>query len=135
MTKEELSQIYYLNKEIKIWQKELERLECQSLLKGHQLTGMPTGGGSSDKVGDLAVKKVDIQLIIEGKLAEIQRLIMKLDVELKEIPFPECEIIKMRAINNMSWRQIGYELGVDKKTARSKYEKYIQIFDNSPLKC
>ena len=72
MSKEELSQIYYLNREIKIWQQELERLECQSLLKGQQLSGMPSGNSTSDKTGDLAIKKTDIQLVIEGKLKEIQ---------------------------------------------------------------
>ena len=68
VTKEELKQIYYINKEIKMWQKELDRLECKSLVKGQEITDMPFGSGTSDKVADLAIEKADIRLIIEGKL-------------------------------------------------------------------
>lgn len=36
MKKDELRQIYYLNKEIKMWGIELENLKCKSLMLGHQ---------------------------------------------------------------------------------------------------
>ena len=55
-----------------MWQKELDRLECQSLVKGQEITDMPFGSGMSDKVADLAIEKADIMLIIKGKLTEIQ---------------------------------------------------------------
>ena len=112
MTKEELSQIYYLNREIKMWQEELNRLECQSLLKGQQLSGMPGGGGSSDKVGDLAVKKTDIQLIIEGKLKEIQLQRERIIEYINSIEDSLMrQIIFYRNVSCMSWKQVAAELG------------------------
>jgi hypothetical protein len=60
MTKEELNQIYYLEKEIKMWRKALNRLQSRSLLPSQEITGMPFGTGTSDKVGNHAVTEVDI---------------------------------------------------------------------------
>jgi hypothetical protein len=60
MTKEELNQIYYLEKEIEMWRKALNRLQSRSLLPSQEITGMPFGTGTSDKVGNHAVTEVDI---------------------------------------------------------------------------
>ena len=57
MTREELKQIYYINKEIKMWQRELDRLQCKSLIGSQSLDGMPKGSGTSDKVANLAIEK------------------------------------------------------------------------------
>ena len=65
MTKEELNQIYYLEKEIKMWRKALNRLQSRSLLPSQEITGMPFGTGTSDKVGNHAVTEVDIKDKIE----------------------------------------------------------------------
>ena len=112
VTKEELKQIYYINKEIKMWQKELDRLECKSLVKGQEITDMPFGSGTSDKVADLAIEKADIRLIIEGKLKEIQlqrkRIIEYIDSIddslLRQIMF-------FRNVSCMSWNQVANEIG------------------------
>ena len=112
LTREELKQIYYINNEIKMWQKELDRLECKSLVKGQEITDMPRGSGTSDKVADLAIEKADIKLIIEGKLKEIQlqrkRIIEYIDSIddslLRQIMF-------FRNISCMTWKQIASELG------------------------
>ena len=129
MSKEELSQIYYLNREIKMWQKELERLECQSLLKGQQLSGMPGGGGSSDKVGDLAVKKTDIQLIIEGKLKEIQLQRERIIGYISSIEDSMMrQIVFYRNVSCMSWRQVAMEIGGDNTEEGIKkiYQRFLK---------
>ena len=68
MDKEELNQIYYLSKEIEMWRKALNRLQLMSLVPSQEVTGMPFGSGTSDKVGNLAVSEVDIQ----NKIEELQ---------------------------------------------------------------
>jgi len=112
LTKEELKQIYYLNKEIKMWQRELDRLQCQSLVKSPQITGMPFDGGISDRVGNTATEIKYIEDIIKGLLARIQierRRIMEYidsidDSQLRQIIF-------LRNVSCMSWKQISVELG------------------------
>lgn len=129
MTKEELSQIYYLNKEIKIWQQELERLECQSLLKGQQLSGMPTGNGTSDKTGDLAIKKTDIQLVIEGKLKEIQLQRERIIEFISGIEDSLMrQIVYFRNVSCMSWRQVAAEIGGNNTEdgVRMAYDRFVK---------
>ena len=57
LTKEELKQIYYINKEIKMWQRELDAIECKSLIKGQVLTGMPYGSGTSDPTFNIVAER------------------------------------------------------------------------------
>ncbi len=128
MTKEELSQIYYLNKEIKMWQKELERLECQSLIKGQQLTGMPNGGSNLDKTGDLATKKADIRLIIEGRLKEIQIQREKIIEYINSIEDSLIrQIVFYRNVSCMSWKQVAMEIGGDNTEdgIRKTYDRFL----------
>lgn len=112
VTKEELSQIYYLNKELRMWQKELESLECQSLLRGQQLTGMPFVPGTSDKTGDIATTIADIKNIIIGKQAEIQIQKKKIMTYIEQIE-DSCmrQIIFYRCVSCMSWNNVAQEIG------------------------
>lgn len=112
VTKEELSQIYYLNKELRMWQKELESLECQSLLRGQQLTGMPFVSGTSDKTGDIATNIADIKSIIIGKQKEIQIQKKKIMTYIEQIE-DSCmrQIIFYRCVSCMSWNSVAQEIG------------------------
>lgn len=112
VTKEELSQIYYLNKELQMWQKELESLECQSLLRGQQITGMPFVSGISDKTGDIATTIADIKNIIVGKQAEIQIQKKKIMTYIEKINDSYIrQIIFYRCVSCMSWSKVAREIG------------------------
>ena len=127
MTKEELKQIYYLNKEIKMWQRELDRLQCKSLIGGQSLDGMPKGSGMSDKVADLAIEKEEIREIINGKLAEIQvqrKRIMNYingieDSLLRQIMF-------LRNVSCMNWKQVARELNITEGCAKMTYHRHFK---------
>jgi len=127
LTREELKQIYYINNEIKMWQKELDRLECKSLVKGQEITDMPFGSGTSDKVADLEIEKADIKLIIEGKLKEIQlqrkRIIEYIDSIddslLRQIMF-------FRNISCMSWNQVANEIGSTENCVKQIYSRHFR---------
>ena len=50
--------------------------------------------------------------------AEIERF-------LQEIEDPELRlIIRLRSINHLGWQEIGEELGMDRRTASRKYQKF-----------
>ena len=127
VTKEELKQIYYINKEIIMWKKELERLECKSLVKGQELSDMPRGSGISDKTADMAIEKAEIKIIINGKLAEIQvqrKRIMNYinsidDSLLRQIMF-------LRNVSCMSWNQIANELGSNENCVKQIYSRHFR---------
>ena len=112
MTKEELKEIYYINKEIKMWQKELERLQCKSLVKGQEITDMPFSGGISDKVGDMAIEMADINAIIRGKLAEIQMQRKRIIEYINGIDDSITrQIVYLYCVSNLNWHQVAKSIG------------------------
>ena len=128
MTREELKQIYYINKEIKMWQRELDRLQCKSLVGSPTIDDMPKGsGGTSDRVADLAIEKEEIREIINGKLTEIQvqrKRIMNYingieDSLLRQIMF-------LRNVSCMSFPQLARELNITEGCAKMIYYRHFR---------
>lgn len=127
MTKEELKQIYYINKEIKMWQREIERLQCKSLVKSQEITGMPFCGGTSDKVADIATEKADIEIIIKGKLAEIQLQRKKIIDYINKIEDSLLrQIMFYRNVSCMNWNQVARELGSTENCVKQIYSRHFR---------
>ena len=130
MTREELKQIYYINKEIKMWQRELDRLQCKSLIGSQNLDGMPKGSGTSDKVADLVIEREEVSEIINGKLAEIQvqrKRIMNYingidDSLLRQIMF-------LRNVSCMNWNQVARELNSTENCVKQIYSRHFRKGD------
>ena len=127
MTEKELKQLFFLKKEIKKIEEEIEALGCQTL----SITiwdGMPKGkGGTSDKVGQLATETAYLKDQLERKLQEsyIQR--NRIEQFLDSIDDREIRLIfRLRHVNCMNWRAIGKELGYEHTTVFKKYRKYFQ---------
>ena len=110
-----------------MWQRELDRLQCKSLIGGQSLDGMPKGSGMSDKVADLAIEKEEIREIINGKLAEIQvqrKRIMNYingieDSLLRQIMF-------LRNVSCMNWNQVARELNITEGCAKMTYHRHFK---------
>jgi len=127
--REDLKQIYYLNKEVRMWQKELTRLQCQSFVKGQEITGMPFAGGTSDRTGDLATEMREVEDIIRGKLAEIQVQRRKIIEYIDSVPDSIVrQIIFYRNVSCMSWRSVAMELGGDNSEdgVRMQYNRFFK---------
>ena len=128
MTKEELKQIYHLNKEVVMWQKELSKLQCKSLIKGQEITDMPFSGGISDKVGNMAVDMADIDAIIRGKLAEIQvqRKVIIEYINNIDDSFIR-QIVFLRNVSCMNWNQVSKEIGIgySEDCIRKTYDRFV----------
>ena len=111
MTKSDLEQIYYLNRELKLWETELERVRCKSLV-GSPLPGNSHGSGVSDKVADRAERIIELENRIIAKRDEIQRLRDEAVEYIYGIPDSLTrQIIYYRCVSLMSWRRVAYEFG------------------------
>ena len=111
MTKAELEQIYYLNRELKMWETELERVRCKSLV-GSPLPSNSHGSGVSDKVADRAERIIELENRIIAKRDEIQRLQDEAIAYIESIPDSLTrQIIYYRCVSLMSWRRVAYEVG------------------------
>ena len=103
MTEKELSQIHYINIEIRKITEELARLNNKSIIKGQEITGMPFVSGTSDKVADIATEKAELEMLLE------------------------TNIKKLRAINDMGWREIGELVGMERTTVSKKYRNFLKV--------
>jgi len=128
MTRHELSQIFYINKEIKMWEAELQRVREESEVKGQEITDMPRGGGTSDKTGERAARIVDLEIIIIGELKKIQlqrKLIMEYMDSIDDSLMRQ--IIYYRHIVLMPWRDVAEAIGGNSENSIKKiYSRYFK---------
>ena len=129
MTGKELKRIYYLNKELKMWQQELDNLQCQTLAKGQQLTGMPFGTDTADKTAELATAIVETTNVINGILSNIQIERRRIISYISNIEDPLVrQIIFLRNVSLMSWDKVAQELGGGNtaESVRKIHERYLK---------
>ena len=128
VTKSELEQIYYLNRELKMWETELERVRCKSLV-GSPLPGNSHGSGVSDKVADRAERIIELENRIIAKRDEIQRLRDEAVEYIYSIPDSLTrQIIYYRCVSLMSWRRVAYEVGGNntEESVRQVYSRFMR---------
>lgn len=110
-----------------MWQRELDRLQCKSLVGSPQITGMPIGSDISDKVGDTASEIAEIKTIINGKLAEIQLQRKKIIEYINSIDDSLLrQIMFLRNVSCMTWRQIANELGSNENCVKQIYSRHFR---------
>lgn len=114
MTRKELSQVYYLSKELKMWEEKLLELRNKSLVRSKEITDMPfantndTHDTTFERVSRIMELQADIdvfRLNIEKKIAEIENYIMTLDDSLLR------QIIEYRCCQLKSWRDVSALIG------------------------
>lgn len=128
VTKSELEQIYYLNRELKMWETELERVRCKSLV-GSPLPGNSHGSGVSDKVADRAERIIELENRIIAKRDEIQRLRDEAVEYIYGIPDSLTrQIVYYRCVSLMNWRRVAYEVGGNntEESVRQVYSRFMR---------
>lgn len=113
MTVNELSQLYYLNREIEGDQKRLAELEAIAKApSAAKLTGMPRSPGVGDPTGKYAAEIVDLQAIISAKQIQCIHERARLERYIADIPDSETRwIFTLRFINGLPWAQVAASLG------------------------
>lgn len=111
MTKSELSQLFYLNREIEREQERLASLEEAATDTSVKISGMPFVGGMSDKTA-IAAEIADAKAIIKAKqiaaVAEYNRLIRYINSVNDSFI---RQILGLRYIDGKSWQGIANEIG------------------------
>lgn len=131
MTAKELSQLYYLNREIEMLQKKLTDLEARaSSPAGPNLTGMPSGKGFTDnRVARFAAEIVDLQAIIAAK--QIQCIHERNRLERWIIDIPDSllrQIFSLRYISGLPWLQVALHIGGNNTadSVRMQHNRYLE---------
>lgn len=136
MTKKELSQLYYLRKEIKEQQRRLSELEALATNCTAKITGLPNGNGVSDKVANYAAQIADLKGLLDLNLKKCFYELNRLDRFISSVKDSEMRIIlTLRYSQGLSWQQIAQNMGVlgDGSTERKKHNRFLKLSRNSRL--
>ena len=113
MTIKELSQLFWLRREIEMDRERLEELECMAVSLGAQnMDGMPHAPGYGDKVARCVAEIVDLQAIIAEKQANCLHERARLERFIASVPDSLTrQILTLRFIGCKSWVQVAVAVG------------------------
>ena len=112
MTKRELMQLYYLEKEIRALENRIEELEREIENCTRILTDMPKNRNRNNKIAEIAAEIVDVKRLLDLKKQE--RIYMRNRILRYIQAIDNCEvrlIIEYRFIDRLSWQQVANRMG------------------------
>lgn len=113
MTVKELSQLYWLNREIEADKRRLEELESMvSSPKTQNLNGMPRTSWCGDSMARRVADIIDLKAIISAKQQQCIYERNRLERYINSIPDSLTrQIFSLRFINGLSWIQTAMSIG------------------------
>lgn len=113
MTLKELSQLYYLNREIERDQERLEELRAKASAPGApNYDGMPKSPSFENRLERYIAEIVDLEAIIQAKITQCLHERNRLERYIAEIPDSLTrQIFQLRFINGLTWLQIAFSVG------------------------
>ena len=113
MTLKELSQLYYLNREIERDQERLEKLRARASAPGSpSYDGMPKSSGFGNRLENYIAEIIDLEAIIQAKITQCLHERNRLERYIAEIPDSLTrQIFQLRFINGLTWVQIAFSVG------------------------
>lgn len=131
MTVEELFSVQKDENKLRSLHIELSRHEDFNPYKGNIISDMPKGCGKKNFLEWHAEEGERIRneiVLYEKKLQEDRK---KVNGYIATAPYPECDIIRFRVINSLSWEEIGAFIGYDRRQAARKFWEYIKDARNA----
>jgi len=112
VTKKELSQLYYLNREIVQIQSRLSELESLATSSTYKITGMPFVPGISDKVGRYVTEIADLKALLDLNLKKCFYELNRLNKYIESVEDVQMRMILcLRYVNGLSWQQVAASVG------------------------
>ena len=131
MTRKKLEQVYHLNKELSMWQRRLAELQADIALSPKVIDGMPytqtnnVGSPTEEK----AIRLADLAKVIEGKISEIQILLMDIEIFISSIDDSLTrQIVMYRCCQLKSWQEVADKLcdGFTAEAVRQSYHRCVR---------
>lgn len=136
MTRQNFEQVYWLKKELKMWQKKLTDLQADIALSPKVLDGMPfqNTNETSDPTAMKAIKLEEIEKVISGKIAEIQLAVAEIDAYIVTIDDSLLrQIIEYRCCKLLTWDEIAGQMGgnMTPENARQIYHRFLNNLEDA----
>lgn len=94
--------------------------------KKNIISDMPKGSGGKDFSEWYAEEKERIERAIGFYKQKIQEDRRMIDEFIGQAPYPECDIIRFRVINDLSWEEIGSLVGYHRTKVSKKFYNYVK---------
>lgn len=112
MTKRELSQLYWLNREIEEDKRKLVELETAAEGGAAKITGMPHVSGNGRSLENYAVLIAEQRDLIDTKIRKTVILYNRLNRYIATVSDSLMrQILTLRYVNGMSWVQVAMSIG------------------------
>lgn len=125
MTVEELFSVQKDSNKIRSLYMELARHENFNPYKGNVISDMPKGNTCKNFSEWYVEEKERIKQEIDFYEKKLQEDRAMLDSYIEQAPYPECDIIRYRVINSLSWEEIGDLTGYDRRHVSKKFWQYL----------
>ncbi len=127
MNKKDLSQLYWLNREIEEQQRRLEELESIATSCTANITGMPKGNGVSDKVASCVAEIIDLKGLIDLNIKKCFYELNRLNRYIESVEDSQMRmILSLRYVNGLTWQQIAFSIGeCDEQYPRKKHNRFL----------
>lgn len=128
MTKKELSQLYWLNREIEEQQRRLEELECLATTCTSHVTGMPKSPVITEKLSKYVAEIIDLKGLIDLNIKKCFYELNRLSRYIDSVQDGQTRmILSLRYINCLSWRQIAFSIGGNntEESIRKVHDRFI----------
>lgn len=128
MDKRELSQLYYLNREIEEQHRRLEELESLATSCTTQITGMPRVNGWSDKIGRYSAEIADLRCLLDLNLKKCFFELNRLNRYIQNVEDSEMRmILSLRYVNGFSWDQVAESISscITGESVRKAHERFL----------
>jgi hypothetical protein len=129
MTKKELSQLYYLNREIEELKRRLDELEALATSSTQKITGLPSGGGISDMVGKFGTEIVELKELLDARIKKSIDELKRLDAYIQGLDDVEIRmILSLRYINGLGWEQVAASISscLSGESVRKAHERFLE---------
>ena len=128
MTKDELMQVFYLNKEITAWKDELERIKNISVPSAMRF-GTKSNGKIADKVADTVLSIAQTEQKIRKKLVELECARDRITNYILDID--DCQtrlIFKLRCLDLLNWNDVADEVGGmnSEYSVKKRFYRYLE---------
>ena len=117
------NKLYYLKIEINEIKDEIKNL---TEISSPEITGMPHSNTTSDPVSQYYFKKHRLIEKLNNKLEYYVEELSRVESIIDDIEDAETRtIVRLRLINNMSWKEISKKVHLDRSVCYKKIKKYL----------
>ncbi len=134
MTKKDLEKVYWLKRELKMWEKRLEELRADMSQDSVEHDGMPHSVTNKivSPTESKAILLADHEELIRGKLAEIRMAIREVEAFIVGIEDPLIrQIVEQRCVYCLSWDDVAVKIGkqATPDNVRQMYHRFLQTIE------